>query len=445
MGQVESSDVSHAFAEATSLLSALELAEIGTQFNQIYARGGNRGGHLLNREEFSRYFQLPVVLGDRLFAAFDLDKDGMVNFEEFVCGLAICLRGTIINKAALLFKAFNLSEDEGVSRQELATMLNSSFRSAKAIVSCTNENQSAVLVGRNEAEIVEKVVDDAFENCDITKTGKLLPIEFEYWLKRNPQLMEGIFDAICPQMRVPVRQSFLIVPDAGDSANQSFNDQIEVASTGDLRSEPSLEDIIDGSDYQDAITEDNGILSERKTSIENESDISANDDKPVESQLQVVEDYYTALPSSEHVQGKTVSSTSEWTDQTEKAEKTELDIDEEGKTSIMEEILTEDDVDSSLPPLAENAPAVASSHTTNYSGIKLRPLSATSLPSPTISLTSLPPTPDLEPERTHIAWLPSEQTRQLLNARQSGVVLEQQFLSSPGLQIEGPFVSCVAS
>jgi hypothetical protein len=36
-------------------------------------------------------------------------------------------------------------------------MLNSSFRSAKAIVSCTNENQSAVLVGRNEAEIVEKL------------------------------------------------------------------------------------------------------------------------------------------------------------------------------------------------------------------------------------------------------------------------------------------------
>ena len=74
MGQSESSEVSEAFAEVTSRLSALELAEIGTQFNQIYARGGSRGGHLLNREEFSRHFQLPVVLGDRLFAAFDLDK-----------------------------------------------------------------------------------------------------------------------------------------------------------------------------------------------------------------------------------------------------------------------------------------------------------------------------------------------------------------------------------
>ena len=30
----------------------------------------------------------------------------------------------------------------------------------------------------------------AFENCDISRSGKLLPLEFEYWLKRNPQVLD---------------------------------------------------------------------------------------------------------------------------------------------------------------------------------------------------------------------------------------------------------------
>ena len=248
--------------------------------------------------------------------------------------------------------------------------------------------------------------------------------------------MEGIFDAICPQMRLPVRQSSLIVPDAGDSANQPFSDQFEVAPAGDLRSEPSLEDIIDESYYQDAITEEDSIPSERKVSLENEPDISTDDIKPVQSPLEVVEDYYAALPCSEQEQA--VPSTSEWT------EKTELFVDEEGKHSVMEEFPIEDDVASSLSTLTQKVQSLTSK-LTKHGETKVRPLSVASLSSPTISLTSLPQTPDLEPERTHIAWLPSEQTRQLLNARQSGVVLEQQFLSSPGLQVEGPFVSCIAS
>lgn len=34
------------------------------------------------------------------------------------------------------------------------------------------------------------IVDAAFENCDISRSGKLLPLEFEYWLKRNPQMLD---------------------------------------------------------------------------------------------------------------------------------------------------------------------------------------------------------------------------------------------------------------
>lgn len=41
------------------------------RFNDLYQQSGGRRGQLIDREAFSRYFHLPVQLGDRLFTAFD--------------------------------------------------------------------------------------------------------------------------------------------------------------------------------------------------------------------------------------------------------------------------------------------------------------------------------------------------------------------------------------
>ena len=41
------------------------------RFNELYAKAGGPKGHLVDREAFSKYFNLPVAVGDRLFDAFD--------------------------------------------------------------------------------------------------------------------------------------------------------------------------------------------------------------------------------------------------------------------------------------------------------------------------------------------------------------------------------------
>ena len=38
--------------------------------------------------------------------------------------------------------------------------------------------------------LLYSIVDAAFVNCDISRSGKLLPLEFEYWLKRNPKVLD---------------------------------------------------------------------------------------------------------------------------------------------------------------------------------------------------------------------------------------------------------------
>ncbi|KAJ7375001.1 hypothetical protein OS493_001728 [Desmophyllum pertusum] len=47
-------------------------------------------------------------------------------------------------------------------------------------------------------ETVTRIVSDAFETCNVSKTGKLSAKEFEHWLYRNPKIMDNVFGWQCP-------------------------------------------------------------------------------------------------------------------------------------------------------------------------------------------------------------------------------------------------------
>ena len=103
-------------------------------------------------------------------------QNGKISFEEFVCGLAVVLHGSFHDRCALLFSVFNIHGDEGISRAELTTMLSAILQSTDTILYTVGEGDAAVMGGENRAEAVKIMVDRAFENCDITRTGKLLPL-----------------------------------------------------------------------------------------------------------------------------------------------------------------------------------------------------------------------------------------------------------------------------
>ena len=53
------------------LRDSFPLPPVILRFNELYAKAGGPKGHLVDREAFSKYFHLPVAVGDRLFDAFD--------------------------------------------------------------------------------------------------------------------------------------------------------------------------------------------------------------------------------------------------------------------------------------------------------------------------------------------------------------------------------------
>ena len=98
-------------------LSKVELSYIDKIFKELSCHTDEgesliRKPTWLNRDTFASKFSLSDFLGECLFAAFDRDQNGTIDVEEFLSGMALCLHGRVKDKCRLLFKIFNLDDDE---------------------------------------------------------------------------------------------------------------------------------------------------------------------------------------------------------------------------------------------------------------------------------------------------------------------------------------------
>lgn len=90
----------------------------------VASKGGKIG-----IEEFARHLKLPISEPFRqLFALFDRDKDGSIDFREYVVGLTVlCNPANTDRILRLSFKLFDLDEDGFITQSELAAILQAAF------------------------------------------------------------------------------------------------------------------------------------------------------------------------------------------------------------------------------------------------------------------------------------------------------------------------------
>ena len=77
----------------------------------------------INAVTFLEYCQLPGVIGDRLFAVMDVNRDGEIVEHHFIANLILIFMSDLATKLKLTFNIYDFNFDGKVSREEVRMIL----------------------------------------------------------------------------------------------------------------------------------------------------------------------------------------------------------------------------------------------------------------------------------------------------------------------------------
>ncbi|XP_044125945.1 lysophosphatidylcholine acyltransferase 2 [Bufo gargarizans] len=132
---------------------------------EVYASMADvsKGGRI-GIEEFANHLKLPIsdVLRE-LFALFDRDKDGTIDFREYVIGIAIlCNPANSEETIQMAFKLFDVDGDGSITKDEFKSLLRSSLG------------------------VPDLDVSQLFQDMDADKSGKICYEEFKNFFLNHP-------------------------------------------------------------------------------------------------------------------------------------------------------------------------------------------------------------------------------------------------------------------
>ncbi|XP_003222971.2 lysophosphatidylcholine acyltransferase 2 [Anolis carolinensis] len=153
--------------EFTKISKKLNLKwdNIREQLSQFAAIANASKGGRIGIEEFANYLKLPVseVLGE-LFALFDRNGDGSIDFREYVIGLSVlCNPANTEQTIQMAFQLFDIDEDGIISEDEFALIIRSSLG------------------------LPDLDVSNLFKEIDADKTNKLSYEEFKNFALKHPE------------------------------------------------------------------------------------------------------------------------------------------------------------------------------------------------------------------------------------------------------------------
>ncbi|KAJ9662323.1 hypothetical protein H2198_001457 [Neophaeococcomyces mojaviensis] len=118
----------------------------------------------IDRDDFHRYFTTttadrppkPNLIHDRIFAFYDQDDDGLINFAEFARGMAELANNTSRQaRIERLFKAFDLDRDGYVERKDFIRMLRANYALNKELAhEIIYAREDAVLADEEIYEVI---------------------------------------------------------------------------------------------------------------------------------------------------------------------------------------------------------------------------------------------------------------------------------------------------
>lgn len=171
-----------------------ELKLLDTMFRQMAERSPDP--EQMSKETFLSVYKFPGIMGERLFKVFDGDNSGYVDFEEFVTGLQKFFRGSVEDKADMIFEMYDLNDNGCVDKKELSTMLHSLIPQLGWHKGGCEGEAAGVSNKLNASEqhrhFILETVEIAFRECDLNNDNKLSHDQFRLWLARNPEVVNAM-------------------------------------------------------------------------------------------------------------------------------------------------------------------------------------------------------------------------------------------------------------
>ncbi|XP_066361891.1 calcineurin B-like protein 4 [Miscanthus floridulus] len=137
---------------------------------------------LMHKEEFQlalfRNSNRANLFADRVFDLFDLKRNGVIDFEEFVRSLSVFHPKAHISEKTLAFKLYDLRGTGYIEKEELREM-------GLALL-----DESDLCLSDST---VETIVDNTFSQADSNGDGRIDPEEWEEFVKKNPATLRNMF------------------------------------------------------------------------------------------------------------------------------------------------------------------------------------------------------------------------------------------------------------
>lgn len=137
---------------------------------------------LIHKEEFRlalfRNSNKKNLFADRIFDLFDVKRNGVIEFGEFVRSLSIFHPDTSASeKIAFAFRLYDLRNTGYIEREELKEMVLALF----------NESELSL-----SDDVVQQIVDHTFSKADTKGDGKIDPDEWKEFVAKNPTLLKNM-------------------------------------------------------------------------------------------------------------------------------------------------------------------------------------------------------------------------------------------------------------
>ncbi|KAF9957328.1 Neuronal calcium sensor 1 [Mortierella alpina] len=141
----------------------------------------------LDKPEFQKIYKQffpfgdPSTFADYVFDVFDSNKNGKIEFKEFIVALSVTSRGNLDDKLHWAFQLYDIDNDEEITYDEMLSIVDSIYKMVGTMVKLPPDEDTP-----------EKRVSKIFSLMDKDKNGRLTFDEFKEGSKKDPTIVQAL-------------------------------------------------------------------------------------------------------------------------------------------------------------------------------------------------------------------------------------------------------------